>query len=54
MKKSISLIIAFASILIISSCSGAHKGCAAYAKHETNKSETPNSQYQNPTYSDVQ
>ncbi len=52
MKKSISLIIAFASILIITSCSGSQRECAAYAKHHS-VSEKPDKVH-NPTYKDLQ
>ncbi|NEN23645.1 hypothetical protein G3O08_09035 [Cryomorpha ignava] len=56
MKKTISLISGLAFILVITSCSNAHKGCAAYAKHET-IDKTPvqaQGQHITPAYKDLQ
>lgn len=56
MKKTISLIFGLATILVITSCSNAHKGCAAYAKHDTidNTPSQAQSQHITPAYKDLQ
>ena len=42
MKRFISLFIACAALVIVTSCSGSHKACAAYAKHDVkNGDSTP-------------
>jgi len=40
MKSFIILFIAGVALLIMSSCSGSHKACAAYAKHDVEKQDT--------------
>lgn len=52
MKKTISLIFGLVSLLVITSCSNAHKACAAYTHHET-IDETPENSIR-PLYKDLQ
>ena len=40
MKRFTSLFIACAALAIMSSCSGSHKACAAYAKHDVDKQDS--------------
>lgn len=40
MKRFISVFIACAALAIMFSCSGSHKACAAYAKHDVDKEDS--------------
>ena len=52
MKKFIGLFIGLAALAIMSSCSGSHKACAAYAKNDVNTEDsTPQAA---PSFKDVQ